>query len=44
MAAFDPIFKSMASSLLEEVGLKPGHKVVDLTCRMGIPSVRAANG
>jgi len=26
MAAFGAIFESMASSLLGEVGLKPGHK------------------
>jgi len=36
------IFESMASPLLQEVNLKPGQKVLDVACGIGIPSLSAA--
>jgi len=37
-----PIFESMASPLLRGVNLKPGQKVLDVACGIGIPSLSAA--
>jgi ubiquinone/menaquinone biosynthesis C-methylase UbiE len=36
------IFESMASPLLKRINLKPGHKVLDVACGIGIPSLSAA--
>jgi ubiquinone/menaquinone biosynthesis C-methylase UbiE len=37
-----PIFESMASPLLKGANLKPGQKILDVACGIGIPSLKAA--
>ncbi len=37
-----PIFESMASPLLKGAKLKPGQKILDVACGIGIPSLKAA--
>ncbi len=37
-----PVFESMASPLLKGANLKPGQKILDVACGIGIPSLSAA--
>jgi len=36
------IFESMASPLLKRINLRPGQKILDVACGIGIPSLHAA--